>query len=97
MFYDDINAHKIVKYNIFEHHRFAKDIEKHLKIKDEFEFAEEVRRSLFYYFGFKCEYELNISGLFYSENDKALKVDIYSQVMLNWDRFIEYLWSMRKS
>ena len=32
-----------------------------------------------------------ISGLF--EKEAKTKIDIYSQLKLNWDRFIDYLWA----
>lgn len=32
-----------------------------------------------------------IGGLF--ERGQKTKIDIYSQLKLNWDRFIDYLWN----
>lgn len=32
-----------------------------------------------------------IGGLF--EKGLKIKIDIYSQLKLNWDRFIDYLWN----
>lgn len=60
---EDFNRRAIVKYNIFDHSSFAKDVEKLLKediSKDEF--AKNMRRSLFYYFGSKTEYETVITS-----------------------------------
>lgn len=60
---EDFNCNTIIKYNIFDHSSFAKDVEKLLKediSKDEF--AKNMRRSLFYYFGSKTEYETVITS-----------------------------------
>lgn len=38
-------------------------------------------------------------GVFYKEHvntEVAYKIDVYTQVMMNWDRFIEYLWTNQK-
>lgn len=95
VYYDDFNAGKIIKWNIFKHYSFRQDVEKLLKKKlSKDEFTEELRRTLLYYTRFKCEYEV----LFVKEQigDGSLKVDIYDQVMMNWDRFVDYVWSFKK-
>lgn len=123
VFREDFNRRTIVKYNIFDNYSFTQDVKKLLKEdipKDKF--AENLRRSLFYYFGSKKEYEIVISSwpvyIDKSELDRlnteyekynnkyghypykinvspevGEKVDIYSQVMMNWDQFVEYVWS----
>lgn len=57
-------------------------------------FCEAVERNLKYYFWSRSEYEIIISGWIKDVGDH--KVDVYSQIMLNWDRFIEYLWNNRR-
>mgnify|MGYP003180072099 CR=1 FL=1 len=55
----NFNAHKIEKFNIFDHGGFAKYFGKHIRtIKNKAEFAEAVRKELFYYYGSKAEWEL---------------------------------------
>ena len=39
------------------------------------------------------------TGYFYREDVRleiAYKMDVYTQVMMNWDRFIEYVWANKK-
>ena len=89
-------------------------------------FAEELRRSLFYYFGSKCEWEVVITSWVphitiseldrlnaereetlkkYNRNPYSLyvnpevgeKVDVYEQVRLNWNVFVDYVWSHKRS
>ena len=120
---EDFNRRAIVKYNIFDHRGFVQDVNKLLKediSKDEF--AEQLKRSLMYWFWCKSEHEVVISSwpvyidkeeldrinTEYEEyNNKwghytykiniapevGEKIDIYSQVMMNWDQFVEYVWS----
>ena len=97
VFCEDINHRRVGPYNIFKHTSFSADIEKHLKAcKTKAEFIEKVERSLSYYFWAKCEYEINMMSLFCNSSDEVEKVDVYTQVKLNWDRFIDYVWSFRK-
>ena len=123
---NDFNKKEIRVYNIFNHGRFLEDVKKDLKkceIKEEF--AEKLRRHLFYYFGCKCEYEVVITSWppyipmseldrMCTEREKTLKqynrepyrlyvnldvgekVDIYSQVRLNWEVFVDYIWSHKR-
>ena len=126
VFEHDFNAKEIKIYNIFDHGRFAEDVKKTLKkTEDKIEFAKEMQRNLFYYFGCKCEWEVVITPFpphidkreldrlnteykeceekyghqpysTYVNPDVAEKVDVYSQVMLNFDVFIDYLWTYKK-
>lgn len=120
---EDFNHRAIVEYNIFDHSSFAQDVNKLLKAdipKDEF--AEQLKRSLMYWFLCKSEHEVIISSwpvyidkaeldrinTEYEEYnnkwnhcpykinvspDVGKKIDIYSQVMMNWEQFVEYIWS----
>lgn len=64
--------------------------------EDDFDkFSKEVRSNLMCEYWARCEYEVFISDMF-SPEESAIKVDIYQQVMMNWDNFISYLWENRK-
>ena len=96
VFYFSWNERKIEPLNIFNHGSFNEEVKKLLK-KDltREEFDEALRKELLYYFWAKYEYEVIISSL--SEHDNSdTKVDIYKQVMLNFDRFADYVWSFHK-
>lgn len=89
------NRKKIEEYNIFNHGSFMEDVSTLLQpgfSKDYFEHR--LRALLQYYFWSKCEHEILISSQFRDEKS-AQKVDIYSQVRLNWDKFVNYVWSFR--
>ena len=94
----NFNAKKIETHNVFRHARFVEDCRAAAKKfkDDKAAFAEEVRHSLMYYYWSKCEWEVIISHWPPAKGFDDSKVDVYSQVMLNWDRFIDYLWENRK-
>lgn len=96
-YYHDTNKQEIITFNIFDHGRFKEDVCKHLKkYKDKDEFAKQLRLDLFYYFGCKCEYEVLVSAWCGGNGCEDIKVDIYSQVMLNWDVFLNYVYYSNK-
>ena len=91
------NSRNIETFNIFDNTRFLEDCKKAArKCKDEVAFAEEVHRALMYYYWSKCEWEVIISHWPSRDGDRDAKVDVYDQVFLNWERFIDYLWAHRK-
>lgn len=97
VYYHNINKQQITTLNIFNHCSFDDEVQNHLKkCKDKTEFIKELKSSLFYYFCSKAEYEILIKPWCGDMYTREIKVDIYSQVMLNWDRFVEYVWSFRK-
>lgn len=96
VFYHDINKQKITTLNIFNHWKFAEDVQKSLKkFKDKDEFAEQLRRDLFYYFGSKCEYEVVVKPWAGGRGHEDIKVDIYTQVRNNWEVFVDYVWNSK--
>ena len=84
-YYHSMSGHEIRPFNIFEHGRFREEV-----------FAEELRRSLFYYYGSKCEWEVVIGPWCGDRGTKEIKVDVYMQVMNNWDIFVDYVWNEGK-
>ena len=126
VFYHNVNKNKIETFNIFKHWKFEEDVQKSLKkFKDKNEFAEQLRRYLFYYFCSKCEYEVIITSFptYITMNeldrlnyerwahkdrygtdyvrinvspDTGAKIDIYTQVMNNWDIFLDYVWNSKQ-
>ena len=99
VFMEDFNGREIVTFNIFRHGAFREDCRKNAKkYKDDREkFLEEVRRDLQYYFWSKCEYEIVLTTLIESPHRpfKEAKIDVYDQVMMNWDIFADYIWAHR--
>lgn len=97
VFYHNVNSDRIETFNIFRHGGLVADIASAVKKrKNKEEFAEELRRSLSYYFRSKCEWEVLIAPWCGSRDNKPIKVDVYWQIMNNWDVFLEYTWENRK-
>lgn len=94
VFYHNINSDRIEMMNIFQHSGFRRDVEGLLRShgnKDEF--AEQLRKDLMYYFWSRCEYELVLEPWVGGRDTAPLKIDIYTQVMLNWEQFLDYVYS----
>lgn len=97
VYYYSINKKKMMILNIFDHDGFAKGIDSCLKkYSDKHEFAEAIEKELFYYFWSRAEYEILMKAWYGGNGVEEIKVDIYSQVMINFDRFIDYLWRFRE-
>ena len=102
VWYENVNERKIEPYNVFKHYRFVEDCRKAAKkfAKDESGFSEAVKSSLMYYFWSKCEWEVIITSWPPGKKDAQgrdydIKIDVYDQVMMNFDKFIDYLWNNR--
>ena len=91
VFYYNSNSKKIEHFNIFDHWRFREGVEKALKkSKSREELEKKVKSELFYFFASKCEWEVLITP-WPKREDETIKVDVYWQVINNFDRFIDYL------
>lgn len=126
VYYNNVNKRTIEKWNIFNHGRFAEDVEKLLEedVTKE-EFAKELKHKLRYYFWSKCEYEtiitswpcyidqteLNRLNADYEESaakyghypyrlsvdlEVGEKIDVADQVAMNWNIFVDYVWSYKE-
>lgn len=95
----DFNLDEIYIFNIFEHGSFKKEVNKVLRnIDSKEEFEEKLRMEAMYYFWSKAEHEILIYPLFGRFRDKgkdARKIDIYNQLNLNWNKFVDYVWSFK--
>ena len=96
VFYYNINRKKIETYNIFEHGCFRKYVIEALENHHEKNsFAEKLKSELTYYFWSKSEWEIIITPWLCGTTDK-MKVDVFDQVMLNFDILVDYVWSNRE-
>lgn len=94
----DFNHKKLKIYNVLGHENFIESVKKIAKEQygnkqpDYAKFKECVRLELQYYFWSKCEYEIVLSAWPPNENIKNEKIDVYDQVMLNFEQFYKYLY-----
>ena len=87
------NKNKIESYNIFDHSGFTYEIKQAIKkYKDKDTFIEKLKSELMYYFWSKCEWEIIISPWVGRKEPCDSKIDVYDQVMINWDIFADYVW-----
>lgn len=95
VYYHDSNAQKIIRWNIFNHGSFTEKVKKLLKdnlSRDEFE--DGLKKYLMYYMWSKCEYEIILSPWTGRADD--IKIDVYDQIMMNWNSFVDYVWSLKE-
>lgn len=100
------NNNEIKIYNIFNHSNFMKDLIK-IKTHDMNEFEKEIKKLLQYFFCCKAEWEITITSFPVYTTDKKndsnairnlisldveQKVNVYDQILLNWNSFLTYLW-----
>ena len=96
----NINAQKIETYNIFKHYSFLEYVKKAAKkCNDKYEFAEQLKRELQYYFWAKCEWELIIeitedNHIFLNpwvgcREPEKVRIDITDDTNLDWRSFAD--------
>lgn len=88
----NINSKKIEKYNVFDHFKFKEDVLKAYGTFDREELSEKINSAARYYFWSKYEWEIDICEPL-SEGKCAKKIDVYDQLRLNWDSFIDYIYT----
>lgn len=97
VYLEDINKRIIITYNVFNHYSFYEDLKKIIKkYKTIEDFSKELKRICMYYFWSKCEYEIIITCWPKWDKFKEEKIDVYSQLNLNWDKFVNYIWDNKK-
>ena len=100
---ENFNQKCIEECNIFDHNEFwdmcqiiwfnVHDHSSDFNTQRE-EFKTRIGYELQYYFWSKSQWEIKLTTIFTDATDfKNMKVDAYSQIMMNYDRFIEYLWN----
>lgn len=98
VYYHNPNKDKIEIYNIFDHGNFNKYVKEILdKCKTKEELAQELEAELQYYFWSRTQWETVIGPWCGSRNNECIKIDIYDQVMLNFDIFVDYCWSFNEA
>lgn len=91
--YFDINKKAFTVYNVLSDRIIKEIVDRTKKITNRDLFAEEVRHIIMYYFWSKCEWEIVLQEWTGASKKEEIKVDVYDQLTLNWNRFIDYLWN----
>ena len=84
-------TYNITTYNIFNSVSFVSglmDLKARFKKDNSIVLKEQIKKLLMYSFWSKAEYEIMVKLLFGKEEHK---IDVYEQVMLNYDVFYDYL------
>ena len=102
----NFNSRKIEAWNVFKHvsfvndfGKFAKKLERNKELTDEQkkkQFSEQLCRELSYYYWSKCEWEIVLDHWPHRSDSEHVKIDVYDQIRLNWERFVDYTWENRR-
>ena len=89
------SRNKIEVWNIFHSIGFSEGIEKIIKKKYKKEiFADKVKSELIHYFLTNYMYEVTVCKYPRPDmSDGYVRIDVFDQVMLNFDAFIDYLYA----
>lgn len=94
VYVSDFNKREIKTFNVFHSYNFlrgCKECFKKYKLPQQRdELVNEIRSCASYSFWSKCEYETVITDIFGRDGFQDKKIDVYQQLMLNWEPFIEY-------
>lgn len=97
VYYYNTNKNEILTWNVFQHAAFRDEVQELLATPiDKEDFVAKLHSTILYYFWSKAEYEIIIEPWVGRKDCTPIKVDIYSQIYQNWDRFVEYLWQKKK-
>ena len=89
----NFNKNEIEVYNIFEHGSFIEELKKDFQeCKNKDDFARILRSKLRYYYWSKAEWEIIISPWIGRKEPCDIKIDVYDQIMNNWEVFLDYVW-----
>lgn len=97
VYISNFNSRKMEPFNVFNHASFMEDCRKNYKKnKDDREaFFAKMKTDLMYYYWSKCEWEIVLGHWPSKENDRDIRIDVFDQICLNWDRFCDYVWGHR--
>lgn len=98
VYYYDYNSKEMHTFNVFEHYGFRKSVRNAVKeSKSRDEFAEKLIKELNYHFVEKSEWEIVIAPWTDEiQGEDIVKIDVYDQVMLNYDKFVDTAWYNRR-
>ena len=90
------NKNEIQFYNVFHHAAFSCDVAKALMCRiGRQQISEKIKRSAHYYFWCKSEWEVVVSD--WPRQDVEEKIDVYTQLEMNWEQFIDYIIKNKKT
>ena len=95
----NINKRKMEQYNIFNHGSFIRKIKNIFLENDNLffsieDFSLQLKRETMYYFWAKAEWEIVIQPWCGCRDVEktAQKIDVFDQLMMNWNIFVKYIW-----
>lgn len=93
VYYYDFTANEMKPYNVLSgFEKFVRDAQKYTIDKNEF--AAKLKSEMMYHFWSKCEWEIVLTPWIGRKDGRGeKKIDVYDQLRLNWDHFVDYCWT----
>lgn len=89
--YDNINSGTIEQYNVLKgHDGFIRDLRSKVSSKEEFN--DNLRQEMMCHYWRRAEWEVVVCPSYGHQEARGRKIDIFDQLSLNWDRFVDYCW-----
>lgn len=84
---------KVRIYNVFNNAYFSEAVIDimHTPNLNRNEISDLIKRKAQWQFWSRCEYEYIISSWPPYDEDKGYKIDVFEQLTMNWDRFVDYI------
>ena len=99
VYVENFNARRIEVVDALDHCKIREELPRIIREvgKDKEQFAELLKRELMYWYWSKCEWEIILTSWPPDQSGKFqdMKIDVYDQICLNWDVFVDYVWEHR--
>lgn len=90
--YYNYNANQMEPHNVLRGREdFIRKMKKKFPAKEDF--AKELRSEMQYRYWSKAEWEIVLTPLVGSRENADRKIDVFDQLLLNWDKFVDYCWN----
>lgn len=100
VFIEDFNLRKIVYYDVLAGDWVREHLAKILERSkgDKQHFASELMKMMRWQYWSRCEYEIVLTcwpPVSTPDAFKDRKIDVFEQLWINWDQFVDYVWAHR--
>ncbi len=94
VFYSNFNTGKIESHNVLRgREKFIKNLRSKSASKEEF--SKQLRSEMMYHYWSRAEWEILLSPWCGQKDSEKRKVNVFDQLELNWDRFVDYCWEAK--
>jgi len=91
VFYDNVNKGNIEYCNVLAgRDELINELKSKAASKEEF--SDKLRLEMMCHYWSRAEWEIEVCPLCGCREEEGKKIDVFDQLSLNWDRFVDYCW-----